>query len=189
VGFFLFFLGTTKWSLERRREHSRLEFIWTITPALVLILIGVPRIFILYTQRVDNVADITLKVTGNQWFWSYNYLNFKNVCYDSFIIPITDLPRGGFRLLETDNRVIVPLNTNIRLGVCASDVLHAWAIPSIGLKVDAVPGRINFLNLHRDQAGLFFGQCSEVCGSNHSFIPIILEVTRFNLFKTWIQRF
>jgi cytochrome c oxidase subunit 2 len=182
-------LGTTRWSIESRREHSRLEFIWTITPALVLIFIGVPSIFILYAQRVDNISDITLKVTGNQWFWSYNYLNFNNVCFDSFIIPITDLPAGGFRLLETDNRVIIPLNTNIRLGVCASDVLHAWAMPSIGLKVDAVPGRINFLNLSRDQTGLFFGQCREVCGSNHRFIPIILEVTRFNLFKSWVQRF
>ena len=96
---------------------------------------------------------------------------------------------GGFRLLETDNRVIIPVIARIRLGVCASDVLHAWAIPPLGLKVDAVPGRINFLNFMGDQTGLFFGQCREICGSNHRFMPITLEVTRFNLFKRWIQTF
>lgn len=183
VGVFLFFLGKTQWFFGRVSEHPKLEFVWTVAPALILILIGVPSMHILYRQRVDSFADITLKVTGNQWFWSYNYLDFNNISFDSFMVPLGELTQGGFRLLDTDNRVVIPIFSNIRVGVCASDVLHAWAIPSIGLKVDAVPGRINFLNLNRDQNGLFYGQCREICGSNHRFIPITLEVTRFNLFK------
>jgi len=99
------------------------------------------------------------------------------------MVPGINLADGGFRLLDTDNRVIVPVLSIIRVGVCSSDVLHAWTIPSLRLKVDAVPGRINFLNLFREQTGLFFGQCSEICGTNHRFIPITLEITRFSLFK------
>ena len=189
VGFFLFFLRKTKWLFKGSSEHSWLEFFWTITPAFVLIFIGVPSMHILYRQRVDRESDITLKVTGNQWFWSYNYLDFNNISFDSFIIPVQNLSGGGFRLLDTDNRIILPVQSNIRLGVCASDVLHAWAMPSLGLKVDAVPGRINFLNIYGGQVGLFFGQCREICGSNHRFIPIVLEITRFSLFKSWIQIF
>jgi len=189
VGFFLIFLSKNSWILKGASEHPQLEFFWTITPALILILIGVPRIHILYNQRVDSMADMTLKVTGSQWFWSYNYLDFNNISFDSFITPINSLSEGGFRLLDTDNRVVVPVLSIIRVGVCSSDVLHAWAIPPLRLKVDAVPGRINFFNLFREQTGLFFGQCSEICGSNHRFIPITLEITRFTLFKLWINTF
>ncbi len=189
VGFFLIYLRTNNWLFKGRRELPTLEFLWTILPAIILIFIGVPSIYILYIQRVDNRADLTLKITGSQWFWTYNYQDFLNVSFDSFILPINKLPVGGFRLLDTDNHVVLPIQTTIRVGVCASDVLHAWSLPSLGLKVDAVPGRINFLNIRRSQIGLFYGQCREICGSNHRFIPIRLEVTSFSLFKTWLKVF
>lgn len=129
---------------------------------------------------------LSLKIIGHQWYWSYEYRDF-NLTLDSFIIPTDSLPIGAYRLLETDNHIMAPINTIIRLLITSSDVIHAWTIPSICSKVDAVPGRINQLNINIAYPGLFFGQCSEICGANHSFIPIRIEVIPLNTFISWLN--
>jgi cytochrome c oxidase subunit 2 len=188
VGLLLGYISYNRWVVVGRGENIYLEFFWTLTPALLLVLIGVPRIYILYNHRVDTTIDLRLKITGHQWYWSYEYIDIPDSRFDSFIVPTSNLDIGSHRLLDTDNHVVIPIFTEVRLAVCSADVLHAWALPSIGLKVDAVPGRVNTLFFSSNISGLFFGQCSEICGANHSFIPITLEVSRFSIFKmlrTW----
>jgi len=170
-------------------KSPALEFFWTIFPVVILFFIGIPRIMILYQNSVDFLRDITIKVTGHQWYWRYDYSDFSNVEFDSFIVPTRELSFGDFRLLEVDNRVVVPGNQFLRFVVTSGDVLHSWALPRIGLKVDACPGRLNFIFFKPTHFGIFFGQCREICGSNHSFIPICLERTSPTLFSSWLSNF
>ena len=170
-------------------ESSYVEIIWTILPAFILIFLGVPSLIILYQVEKNFFRNISLKITGHQWFWSYDIRDFLSVEFDSYILPVQDLELGDFRLLITDNHLVLPVNSNRRILISSSDVLHRWTLPSLGIKVDANPGRINILFSYFPVCGYYFGQCSEICGANHSFIPICVEVVTFRIFKNWIKKF
>ena len=168
-------------------EGQVLECIWTLIPALILIQIALPSLVLLYTlEEYRRDKGISLKATGHQWYWSYEYPEFsadRNIVrFDSYMIPSNELLPGDFRLLETDNRVRLPRQIPIRILVTRGDVLHSWAIPRLGLKVDAVPGRLNQLRVEVNSVGVFYGQCSEICGANHRFMPIS---TQFLKIEDW----
>nr|YP_010349774.1 cytochrome c oxidase subunit II [Cassianeura cassiae]UOH96516.1 cytochrome c oxidase subunit II [Cassianeura cassiae] len=170
-------------------EGQSIELIWTILPAIMLIFIALPSLKILYTMEETNKPLITIKTVGHQWFWSYEYSDFKKIDFDSYMKPTNDLEINEFRLLETDNRLVLPFKTQVRILVTSTDVIHSWTIPSLGIKVDASPGRINQGNIFMNRPGLFFGQCSEICGANHSFMPIVLESVNSNMFINWLKNF
>nr|QBM10036.1 cytochrome c oxidase subunit II [Piranga hepatica] len=162
-----------------------IELVWTILPAMVLVMLALPSLRILYMMDEINEPDLTLKAIGHQWYWTYEYTDLKDLTFDSYMIPTADLPLGHFRLLEVDHRVVVPMNSTIRVIVTADDVLHSWAVPSLGVKTDAVPGRLNQTSFLASRPGVFYGQCSEICGANHSFMPIVVESTPLADFENW----
>lgn len=173
--------------INRFLLHGQLiEIIWTALPAIILLFIAFPSLRILYLLDEINKPAITLKSIGHQWYWSYEYSDFKNIEFDSYIIPTEELETDGFRLLDVDNRIILPTNAQVRVIVTAADVLHSWTVPSLGVKVDATPGRLNQTNLFINRSGLYYGQCSEICGANHRFMPIVLEGIPTNQFIKWI---
>lgn len=176
-----------KFSCLNITESQKIETIWTIAPAIILLLLAVPSLRLLYLLDETNNPLITIKTIGHQWYWRYEYSDFTNIEFDSYIVPSTDLTLGEFRLLETDHHLILPIKINTRIIVSSTDVIHSWTIPSLGVKVDAVPGRLNQLILYSSKAGLFYGQCSEICGANHSFIPITLEVVNIKYFIKWLN--
>lgn len=168
-------------------EGQIIELIWTIIPALILVFIALPSLRALYLLDEVKTPAITIKTVGHQWYWSYEYSDFPNIEFDSYIIPSNELKANELRLLEVDNRTVIPYNTQIRLLVSAADVIHSWTIPSIGIKVDALPGRLNQLSIFSLRPGILYGQCSEICGANHSFIPIVLEVVKPADFIQWVK--
>nr|QNH82869.1 cytochrome c oxidase subunit II [Euroleon nostras] len=168
-------------------EGQTIEIIWTILPAVTLIFIALPSLRLLYLLDEIGNPSITLKAIGHQWYWSYEYSDFMNVEFDSYMIPTTDLVNNGFRLLDVDNRTMLPMNSQVRVLVTAADVLHSWTVPALGVKIDATPGRLNQTNFFINKPGLFFGQCSEICGANHSFMPIVLESIPMKPFINWIK--
>jgi len=170
--------GTRLISHKHLVHGTLIETIWTITPALILISIAYPSFKLLYL--IDEVIDpaLTIKVIGHQWYWSYEYSDYvsgKALSFDSYMIPSSDLQSGDFRLLEVDNQLVVPAKTHVRLIITAADVLHCWTVPSLGVKVDAVPGRLNQTSFLTTRNGIFYGQCSEICGINHAFMPIVVK--------------
>nr|YP_002735033.1 cytochrome c oxidase subunit II [Malcus inconspicuus]ABZ02049.1 cytochrome c oxidase subunit II [Malcus inconspicuus] len=169
-------------------EGQLIEFIWTIMPALTLIFIALPSLHILYLIDEMNKPMITIKAIGHQWYWSYEYSDFKNIEFDSYMKPINELNMNEFRLLDVDNRVILPVNTQIRILVTAADVLHSWAMPNMGIKIDATPGRLNQGSIMINQPTISYGQCSEICGANHSFMPIVVESTMMKNFIKWLNK-
>nr|ACT80206.1 cytochrome c oxidase subunit II [Rhopalomyia pomum] len=164
-----------------------IETIWTVIPAIMLLFIIVPSMKLLYLLEEEKKTFITLKTIGNQWYWKYEYSNFK-MEFDAYMINNNEMNMNMYRLLETDNRIMLPFNYMIRMMVTAMDVMHSWTIPSIGVKVDAIPGRMNQLNFLINRSGIFFGQCSEICGANHSFMPISLETIKLNYFLNWLKK-
>nr|WEF75029.1 cytochrome c oxidase subunit II [Amblyomma sculptum] len=167
-------------------EGQEIEIIWTIIPAITLIFIALPSLHLLYlTDEIFN-AQTSIKIIGHQWYWSYEYSDF-NKEFDSFLIPETDLDINSFRLLETDNNLMIPFNTMIKFLITSADVIHSWTIPSLGMKMDAIPGRLNQTFSIAKRPGLFFGQCSEICGTNHSFMPISLEVSSVKNFLNFMK--
>nr|WAK83080.1 cytochrome c oxidase subunit II [Janus sp.] len=171
-------------------ENQTLELIWTLLPLFTILCLAFPSIKILYLSDETINPSITIKISGHQWYWSYEYSDFKEMEeFDSYMIPMDELKSHDFRLLEVNNRTIIPMNFQTRLLVTSTDVIHSWTIPSMGVKIDATPGRINQINMLPFRPGIYFGQCSEICGANHSFMPIIVEVTSFNLFLKWIKKF
>nr|UFK32295.1 cytochrome c oxidase subunit II [Sitta magna] len=164
---------------------QEIELVWTILPAMVLIMLALPSLRILYMMDEINEPDLTLKAIGHQWYWSYEYTDIKDLTFDSYMTPTTDLPLGHFRLLEVDHRVIVPTGSTVRVIVTADDVLHSWAVPSLGVKTDAIPGRLNQTSFSTPRPGVYYGQCSEICGANHSFMPIVVEATPLASFENW----
>ena len=187
VGYILSSLLFNTFTNRYLLSGQTIEVIWTILPAIVLIFIAIPSLRLLYLLDEVNDPALTLKTIGHQWYWRYEYSDFSSLEFDSYIIPTTDLENSGFRLLDVDNRVILPINTQIRILVTAADVLHSWTIPALGVKIDGTPGRLNQTNFLINRPGLFFGQCSEICGANHSFIPIVIERTPTNFFINWIS--
>lgn len=170
-------------------ENQIIELIWTILPAITLIFIALPSLRLLYLLDELNNPLITLKSIGHQWYWRYEYSDFNNIQFDSYIIPNNELQQNNFRLLDVDNRIILPINNQIRILITSSDVIHSWTIPSLGVKVDANPGRLNQTNFFINRPGIFYGQCSEICGANHSFIPIVIERIPIKNFINWINNF
>jgi len=166
-----------------------IEIVWTITPSLVLVGIAVPSFALLYTLDELMEPTLTLKSIGHQWYWSYEYSDFDNggINFDSYMVSEGDLPFGRLRLLEVDRKVWLPIDTHIRVIITAVDVLHSWAVPSLGVKMDAVPGRLNQIGLFINREGLFYGQCSEICGVNHGFMPICVKAVSPNLFNGWLN--
>nr|AAN61494.1 cytochrome oxidase subunit 2 [Leptoconops bezzii] len=156
-------------------KGKTIETVWTILPMFTLLFIALPSLQLLYMMEEMNSPKISIKVMGHQWYWSYEYTDFKNMEFDSYMIPTNELNLNEFRLIEVDNRLSIPFKTEIRMIISSTDVLHAWAVPSLGTKIDAVPGRLNQLPLMIERPGLYFGQCSEICGANHSFMPIAVE--------------
>ena len=187
VGYIIIMLFFNKFTNRFLLHGQTIEIIWTILPAIILLFIAFPSLRLLYLLDEIYKPRITLKSIGHQWYWSYEYSDFKNIEFDSYIIPTNELDINNFRLLDVDNRIILPIDTQIRIIVTAADVLHSWTIPSLGVKVDATPGRLNQTNIFINRPGLFYGQCSEICGANHSFIPIVIERIKSNDFIKWIN--
>lgn len=158
-------------------DGTLLEIVWTIIPAVILVFIASPSLKLLYLMDEVVSPALTIKAIGHQWYWSYEYSDYQEETleFDSYMVPTSDLNSGDFRLLEVDNRLVVPINTHVRILVTGADVLHSFAVPALGLKTDAVPGRLNQTGIFIKRPGTFYGQCSEICGANHSFMPIVIE--------------
>nr|YP_010947295.1 cytochrome c oxidase subunit II [Smerkata fusca]WGO62323.1 cytochrome c oxidase subunit II [Smerkata fusca] len=189
VGYLMMNLFFNKYINRFLLEGQMIELIWTILPAITLIFIALPSLRLLYLLDELNNPLMTLKCIGHQWYWSYEYSDFSNIEFDSYMIPSNDLSPNNFRLLDVDNRIILPMNNQIRIMVTATDVIHSWTIPSLGVKVDANPGRLNQTNFFINRPGLFYGQCSEICGANHSFMPIVIESISIKNFINWINNY
>nr|WAB46316.1 cytochrome c oxidase subunit 2 [Einfeldia sp.] len=187
VGYLMGTLFFNKLNNRFLLHGQTIEVIWTILPAVILLFIAFPSLRILYLLDEVNNPSISLKTIGHQWYWSYEYSDFSGIEFDSYMIPQNEMSLDTFRLLDVDNRIILPINNQIRILVSATDVLHSWAIPSLGVKIDASPGRLNQTNFFINRPGLFFGQCSEICGANHSFMPIVIESIPTNHFIKWIS--
>ena len=168
-------------------EGQTIEIVWTVLPALILIFIALHSLRLLYLLDEVNNPSVTLKTIGHQWYWRYEYSDFLQVEFDSYIIPSNELPEDGFRLLDVDNRTVLPINTQIRVLISAADVIHSWTVPALGVKADAIPGRLNQVSFLINRPGLFYGQCSEICGANHRFMPIVIERVSVNSFLNWIS--
>nr|YP_009471791.1 cytochrome c oxidase subunit II [Haemaphysalis japonica]AVI15560.1 cytochrome c oxidase subunit 2 [Haemaphysalis japonica]UNO53977.1 cytochrome c oxidase subunit 2 [Haemaphysalis japonica]UXX50252.1 cytochrome c oxidase subunit 2 [Haemaphysalis japonica] len=167
-------------------EGQEIEIIWTIIPAITLIFIAMPSLHLLYlTDELFN-SQMSIKIIGHQWYWSYEYSDF-NKEFDSFMIPEQEMMSNSFRLLDTDNNLVIPFNTTIKFLITSADVIHSWTVPSLSIKMDAVPGRLNQAFSFAKRPGLFFGQCSEICGANHSFMPISLEIIKMKNFIKFIS--
>jgi len=171
---------------------TTIEIVWTITPAIILMIIAVPSFALLYAM--DEIIDpaITLKIVGHQWYWSYEYSDYcadgsEPIAFDAYMLPEEDLEPGNLRLLEVDNRVVLPVDTHVRLIITAADVLHCWAMPSFGVKMDACPGRLNQTSIFIKREGTYYGQCSEICGVNHGFMPIVVDAVSLEDYIRWIS--
>nr|YP_009351341.1 cytochrome c oxidase subunit II [Postsubulitermes parviconstrictus]AIY61726.1 cytochrome c oxidase subunit 2 [Postsubulitermes parviconstrictus]AQP29314.1 cytochrome c oxidase subunit 2 [Postsubulitermes parviconstrictus] len=169
-------------------EGQMIETLWTIAPAVILVFIAIPSLRLLYLMDEIHNPAMTLKAVGHQWYWSYEYSDFTKIEFDSYMVQQEDQPINTFRLLDTDNRIVLPMNSPIRLIVTAADVLHSWTVPSLGVKTDATPGRLNQISFSINRPGLLYGQCSEICGANHSFMPIVIESVSTNQFINWVSK-
>nr|WNH21572.1 cytochrome c oxidase subunit II [Malacoctenus triangulatus] len=176
---------STKLTNKYILDSQEIEIIWTVLPAMILILIALPSLRILYLMDEVNDPHLTIKAMGHQWYWSYEYTDYEDLGFDSYMVPTQDLAPGQFRLLEADHRMVIPVESPIRVLVSAEDVLHSWAVPSLGIKMDAVPGRLNQVAFIASRSGVFYGQCSEICGANHSFMPIVVEAVPLAHFENW----
>nr|AQP27862.1 cytochrome c oxidase subunit 2 [Anoplotermes banksi] len=169
-------------------EGQMIETVWTIAPAIILVFIAMPSLRLLYLMDEIHNPVLTLKTVGHQWYWSYEYSDFTKLEFDSYMVQQEDLQTDTFRLLDTDNRVVLPMNSPIRMIVTAADVLHSWTVPGLGVKSDATPGRLNQVSFSINRPGILYGQCSEICGANHSFMPITIESVSTNQFINWVSK-
>nr|YP_007317315.1 cytochrome c oxidase subunit II [Homarus gammarus]AGA56079.1 cytochrome c oxidase subunit II [Homarus gammarus] len=168
-------------------ENQTIEVIWAILPAIILIFIALPSVRLLYLLDEVNNPSITLKTIGHQWYWGYEYSDFLQVEFDSYMTSSNEMDLPGFRLLDVDSRTVLPMNTQVRMLVTAADVILSWTVPALGVKADTIPGRLNQIMFMVNRPGLFFGQCSEICGANHSFMPIVMESVAVSAFLNWIS--
>lgn len=175
---------------SKRTHNAMIEVAWTAIPVLILVVIAIPSFKLLYYSDSVEETEMTIKAIGRQWYWSYEYPDQGNFTFDAFMIADEDIDAeaGQKRLLETDNRVFVPVETNIRLLTTASDVIHSWAIPAFGVKLDAVPGHVNEVWFRVDEPGTYYGQCSELCGAYHGFMPIAVEALPKDEFEAWAKQ-
>jgi cytochrome c oxidase subunit 2 len=183
----IFKFRASKNPIPSKTSHNTfIEIMWTVIPCLILIVIAVPSFRLLYKQDIIPKADVTIKATGYQWYWGYEYPD-QNIAFDANMIETKNLKPNQPRLLETDNHVVVPVNKVIKVLITANDVLHAWAVPSFGVKRDAVPGRINETWFKAEKEGVYYGQCSELCGSRHAFMPITVRVVSDKQYNEWLK--
>nr|QAX91388.1 cytochrome c oxidase subunit 2 [Parastacus brasiliensis] len=187
VGYIMVLSGFNLFTNRLLLENQIIEIIWTILPSFILIFIALPSLRLLYLLDETNSSSVTLKTIGHQWYWSYEYSDFLGVEFDSYLLPEDGSSTSLFRLLDVDNRVVLPFNTQVRVIISAADVIHSWTVPALGIKADAVPGRLNQVSLLINRPGLFYGQCSEICGANHSFMPIVIESVSIDSFLNWIS--
>ncbi len=173
---------------SRTTHNTLVEVIWTVVPAVILVLMVVPSFKLLYFADSNPDAEMTIKAIGRQWYWSYEYPDDGNFTFDSYMVPTDELKPGEPRLLQTDTAVVLPVDTPIRLLITASDVLHAFAMPSMGIKLDAVPGRINETWVQATEEGIYYGQCSELCGTGHSYMPIMIKAVTKQAFEAWVKQ-
>jgi cytochrome c oxidase subunit 2 len=183
----IFKFRASKNPIPSKTSHNTfIEIMWTVIPCLILIVIAVPSFRLLYKQDIIPKADVTIKATGYQWYWGYEYPD-QNIAFDANMIDTKNLKSSQLRLLETDNHVVVPVNKVVKVLITANDVLHAWAVPSFGVKRDAVPGRINETWFKAEKEGVYYGQCSELCGSRHAFMPITVRVVSDKQYNEWLK--
>nr|YP_010332274.1 cytochrome c oxidase subunit II [Rhopalosiphum rufiabdominalis]YP_010926782.1 cytochrome c oxidase subunit II [Rhopalosiphum maidis]UNH85024.1 cytochrome c oxidase subunit II [Rhopalosiphum rufiabdominalis]WKF54289.1 cytochrome c oxidase subunit 2 [Rhopalosiphum maidis] len=187
ITYMMIFIMKNKFINIKISENQMIEFIWTTTPPIILIFIAMPSLHLLYLMDEIKCPILTIKIFGHQWFWSYEYSDFSNIEFESYMM--NELNKENFRLIEVDNKTIIPFKFNIRLLISSDDVIHSWTIPSLAIKIDAIPGRMNQINLFMNRPGMYFGQCSEICGINHSFMPIQIESINLNKFIYWIKNF
>lgn len=173
---------------SRTTHNTTIEVLWTVIPIIILVVIAVPSFKLMYYADRAVDADMTLKVAGNQFFWTYEYPDHDELTFDAIMVDDADLKDGDLRLLTTDNAVVLPVDTTIRLLLTANDVIHAWAVPAFGVKMDAVPGRLNETWFRIDKEGMYYGQCSELCGSNHGFMPIMVKAVSKDEFAAWVEK-
>ncbi len=173
---------------SKTTHNVKLEVIWTLIPALILVAITIPSLQLLYYMDKTEEAGLTVKVRGHQWYWSYEYPDHGGFKFDSNMIEEKDLKKGDLRLLEVDNRMVVPVDTNVRILTSATDVIHAWAVPALGVKKDAIPGKINETWFRANKVGIYYGQCSELCGVRHGYMPIVVEVLPKEQFDKWLEK-
>lgn len=166
-------------------HHTQLEVIWTIIPMYILYIIGGPSFVLLYSMEELTNPRVTIKAIGRQWYWHYEYGDFeKTIEFDAYMIPDAE---SKLRVLEVTNEIFIPNKVQVRLLTTASDVIHSWTIPSLGIKLDAIPGRLNQTSLLTKRPGIFYGQCSEICGINHGFMPIALRSVNWATFRHWVN--
>lgn len=170
----------------RTTHNTAIEIIWTVVPTLILVIIAVPSFKLLYFMDRTFEADMTLKVNGHQWYWSYEYPDHGGLKFESYMIAEADLKPGQKRLLEVDNRVVVPVDTNVRILVGGTDVMHSWMVSALGVQVYAVPGRVNETWMRVNRPGVYYGQCNQICGINHAYMPIAVEALPKAEFERWV---
>ena len=196
IGIALFVLALLVWIIIRYNHkanpepakfthHVMLEVIWTLVPIIILIFIAVPSFRVLYyNDRTEN-PEMTLKIVGYQWYWNYEYPDHGNIAFDSYMVADKDITGDQQRLLSTDTQVVLPVDTNIQLLVSAGDVIHSWAVPAFGVKLDGIPGRWNETWVRIDKPGTYYGQCSEICGKDHSYMPIEIKAVSKQEYRNW----
>ena len=167
-------------------HNTWLEVVWTTAPALILVIIAVPSFRLLYYMDRVTKPDMTLKVTSHQWYWSYEYPE-QHIAFDGYVIPENELKPGQVRLLDVDNRMVVPVGATIRLLVTSSDVIHSFFVPSLGVQIYGVPGRLNQAWMRIDKPGVYYGQCNQLCGLNHAFMPIAIQAVSKPEFSSWVE--
>ncbi len=173
---------------SKTTHNALIEVLWTVVPILILLVIAIPSFRLLYLQRDIPQADMTIKATASQWLWSYEYPDHDELAFDAQMVEDEDLEPGQPRLLTTDNAVVVPVNATVRVIVTANAVMHNWAMPAFGVKMDAIPGRLNETWFRAERTGMFYGQCSELCGIRHAFMPINVKVVSEAEFKEWLVK-
>ena len=172
---------------SKRSHHAVLETLWTAIPVIILVAMAIPSFKLVYQQDITPEYDMTIKVIGHQWYWEYQYPDQGDLSFESYMIQDEDLQPGQPRLISVDNRLVLPTNKVIQVLVTGGDVLHSFAMPSLGVKKDAIPGRLNETWMKIDRPGIYRGQCSEICGTGHGYMPIVIEAVSENEFASWIQ--
>jgi|TARA_B110000305_G_scaffold21541_1_gene19796 cytochrome c oxidase subunit 2 len=168
-------------------HNTILEILWTAIPVIILVIMAIPSFKLLYQQEKTDDYDMTVKIIGHQWYWEYEYPDYGNFYFESYMVQDQDLKKDDIRLLTVDNPLVIPANTNIQILITAGDVLHSWAVPSMGIKTDAVPGRLNETWVNVKEPGTYRGQCSEICGSGHGFMPTVVKVLPKAEFLAWVE--
>lgn len=173
---------------SRRTHNTALEIAWTAIPVLILVVIAIPSFKLLYFMDRAVAPEMTLKAVGHQWYWSYEYPDHGDFTFDAYMIADQDLQEGQLRLFDVDNRVVLPVDTDVRVLTTATDVIHSWAVPALGIKLDAIPGKVNETWVRIERPGIYYGQCSELCGAYHGFMPVMIEAVSKEEFDAWVEQ-